>query len=182
MLEEDQKRFGALPVTLRDQRQAVIRPLRRDDAAALAAFYARVPREDFRFYCPHRLDEEHARSNAADADSPLQVVLVLEVDSRIGGYAWYRWARPESSVSMFGICVDRDYQNAGAGRLLIQRLLDIARHVGPPVMELTVQEANPRGVALYRKMGFEIIARQMRAENYMGWPAEPEYKMCRAVR
>ena len=63
------------------------------------------------------------------------------------------------------------------------RLAEIARHIGPPVMHLTVQKANARAFALYGKMGFRVIREQTRrATPERGWPEEPEYAMERAVR
>jgi hypothetical protein len=44
----------------------------------LADFYASVPREDYRFYCPHPLDAAHARQKAARADDPNFVCVVAE--------------------------------------------------------------------------------------------------------
>ena len=48
-------------------------------------------------------------------------------------------------------------------------------------MSLTVQKANPRAVALYQKMGFEIVREQMR-NQVEEFPPEPEYYMERKVR
>ena len=63
------------------------------------------------------------------------------------------------------------------------RLAQIAEKVGPPVMTLTVQEANPRAVALYQSMGFSIVRAQIRQEmEGHGFPPEPEYLMERRVR
>ena len=143
-----------------------------------------MPREDLRFYYPHPLDREHARANAAKALSPLEVVLVLETPAQqVAGYAWYRWKEEGARRSGFGICIGRACQNLGAGRALMARLLEIARLVGPPVMCLTVQQANARAVALYQGMGFSIVREQMRgvmAGNE--FPPEPEYAMEQRVK
>ncbi len=88
---------------------------------------------------------------------------------------------PAAERSTFGICISRDCQGSGAGRALMTRLLDIAREVGPPIMTLTVQHANPRAVALYRAMGFTPVREQLREVKF-GFPEEPEYCMERPVR
>jgi ribosomal protein S18 acetylase RimI-like enzyme len=59
----------------------------------------------------------------------------------------------------------------------VDRLLEAARIHGPPVMSLTVQKANKRAVALYRKTGFRIVREQQRATD-----GEPEYCMELNVR
>lgn len=184
MQKETMERFPPQRVTLKNGKEVTIRPLLPEDGEALAAFYASVPQEDYRFYCPHPLDREHALANAAKAFSPLEVVLVLEPEpGRIGGYAWYRWKAPNAERSTFGICVGRALQGTGAGRALMKRLMEIAAEVGPPIMCLTVQKANPRAVALYQSMGFRIVREQMRAPMADGlFPSEPEYAMERVNR
>ncbi len=184
MTPDNMQIFHAITLMLKNGGEAVIRPLTRDDGEALAAFYAGVPCEDIRFYCPHPLDREHALRNAANAESPLEVVLVLETPAQpIAGYAWYRWGNADADESGFGICVSSACQGSGAGKALMTRLLEIAREIGPPVMTLTVQQANARGVALYRQMGFRIIREQTRAASpQYGFGEEPEYAMALRVR
>lgn len=175
MTPEDCQRFPPVHVVLKNGKPAVIRPLDPSDAEALAAFYAAIPRKDIRFYNPHPLTREMALKNAAAAFSPLEAVLILAVESGIGGYAWYRW-KQDAPASGFGICIRTDFQDSGAGRALMTRLMEIAATVGPPVMHLTVQKANARAFALYSSMGFKVVREQMvgaRAE----FAAEPEYAM-----
>jgi ribosomal protein S18 acetylase RimI-like enzyme len=76
-----------------------------------------------------------------------------------------------------GICIRRGFQDCGLGAALMDRLGAIARDVGPPVMGLTVQQANPRGIALYQKMGFGVVREQVRPGD-----GEPEFYMERRVR
>jgi len=182
MTPETQTRYPPLPVTLKDGSRTVIRPLALDDGEALSAFYAGVPREDLRFYYPHALDREHALRNAALADSPHEVVLVLASGEGIGGYSWYRWDEG-AEKSGFGICISRPYQELGAGTALLTRLLEIAKSVGPPVMSLTVQLANARALKLYTRMGFHPVREQMcERDPSLGFPPEPEYYMEAQVR
>ncbi len=184
MKPEDIKRFPPQTVQLKNKTQVVLRPLTPQDGEALADFYESIPPEDFRFYCPHALNRTKAMEKAAAAHDPRMVVLVLEApDQTIGGYAWFRWQSEEAPTSSFGMCVRRDFQGTGAARALFDHLLRIAREVGPPVMSLTVQKANVRGVELYKKMGFNIIREQMRTANpEFGFEPEPEYRMELKIR
>jgi len=183
MRPEDQPRFPRLEAVLQDGRVVTLRFLREADAGALGDFYESVPREDFRFYLPHALSREEAAAEAARADDPCFVCLVAETDrGALAGYAWYRW-EPGADKSGFGICIRRGWQSAALGGALMTRLLDIAAEVGPPVMRLTVQLANTRAVALYRRMGFEVVREQTRQANpEFGFDEEPEYYMERRVR
>ena len=181
MTAADRERFPPTRVALKDGRAAALRFLRSNDGERLGDFYEGLDENAFRFYAPHPHDREHALANAARADSPLEVVLVLETPTgAIGGYAWYRWQEAAPS-SGFGICIAVDYQSCGAGRVLMERLLEIARVIGPPRMCLTCQHANVRAVELYQKLGFRVTR-----EGLLGargqWPAEPQYWMERPVR
>lgn len=176
---EDQERFPAANGTLRDGRTVMVRPLRVEDGGALAAFYASVPAGDIRFYCPYPLTRERAYRNAAEANDPRRVVLVMEsAEGDILGYAWTRWQAPDAGYSRLGICVARSVQGQGAGRILMDRLLTVAGKIGPPAVRLTVQRANRKAVALYRSLGFRILHKQMRPANpSLGLEPEPEYLM-----
>jgi len=173
MKAEDHRQFGGARVQLRNGTAVTVRPLAPDDAEALGDFYESVPPEDNRFYCPHPLTRPWARKIADDADDPFFICLVMEDGhGRIVGYAWTRRTDETSDRSNFGICIRRGFQGAGAGQALMTRLLEIARHSGPPVIGLTVQVANTSALALYEKMGFRIVRRQLRASD-----DEPEYYM-----
>jgi ribosomal protein S18 acetylase RimI-like enzyme len=175
--------FPPEETTLKDGRMVILRLIAPDDGEALGDFYDSLPRATWRFYCPPRLTRVDAAQKAALAASPTEVCLVTEDPERgeIAGYAWYRWKDGASRTSVFGICLREGYRGAGLGQALMARLLEIAESVGPPVMELTVQLSNPRAVALYTKMGFEIVIEQMRP-RVGDFPAEPEYLMERPVR
>ncbi len=181
---ETQKKFAQLKVELKNGILAEIRPLALSDGDRLANFYAQISQVDKRFYCPHPLNSEYARKNVAESLNPYEVVLVLILpDNEIGGYAWYRWKKSDDAESIFGICLRPDWQGAGGGRALMSRLDSIAAHIGPVYMTLTVQKANVRGLALYQKMGFNIIREQMRPlDPVFGFLPEPEYFMKRQVR
>ncbi|MHB9026918.1 MAG: GNAT family N-acetyltransferase [Armatimonadota bacterium] len=186
MIREDAERFPPVPATLKNGVIGIIRPLSLADGEVLAAFYASIPTKIKRFYFPHPLDREHALRNAAKAESPLEVVLILKVPGgKLVGYAWYRWDDAGAERSTFGICLAPGYQGLGAGSQLMARLLEIAREVGPPTMSLAVQVENPRALALYRKMGFDVV-RDMRLEHHPSSPcrskSEYYYYMERRAR
>jgi ribosomal protein S18 acetylase RimI-like enzyme len=183
MRPEERARFVPLAAELKDGRKITIRMLAPTDGEALAEFYGSVPREDYRFYGPHPLTRAAALQKVEQgADSPTFVCAVgVEETGRIVGYAWYRWKESDSPTSVFGICIRREYQGGGTGQAILRRLLEVAREVGPERMCLTVQKANTRAVALYQKMGFEIVREQTRGA-FEEFPDEPEYYMERATR
>lgn len=183
MTSEQRLAIPPAPALLRNGVAVCVRPLTPEDGEALADLYVSVPREDARFYlCPSLLTREHALSEASATDSPDRVDLMLETaDGAMVGYAWYRWDGAYTEASLFGICIRREYQGHGAGALLLTHINAIARTLGPPVISLTVQQANARAAALYQKMGFTIIREQELSERD-GFPAEPEWYMERRTR
>ena len=185
MLPQDRARYAPVERTLKDGRALTLRLLEPTDTEELTRFYESVPPEDFRFYRAQPLTREMARKMAEERADTVNLVCLVGVDAaaggRIAGYAWYDWKEPQAPMSTFGICVRRGYQDGGMGRILMERLLEIAREVGPPIMNLTVQKANPRAVALYQKMGFAIVREQMRGPSPIFEP-EPEYYMEQPVR
>lgn len=178
MSPADQQRFPPLPTTLADGRRVVVRFLGPEDGPSLGDMYEGLPPKALRHYGPHPLDREHGLRNAAKWDHPYEVVVVLETtEGEIGGYAWYRWRDAEAEASGFGICVREDYWHCGAGRALMNRVLEVAdAGVGPRLMKLTCQHANEGAVALYLKLGFEVVQEGLCGDR-RGFPAEPQYWM-----
>jgi GNAT superfamily N-acetyltransferase len=185
MTPVERARFGPVEAVLKDGRSVVLRWLLAVDEARLGDFYESVPQEDYRFYRCQPLGRALAREVASAADGAENAYLLAEEPGgAIAGYAWFAWGAGSWAAadrSVFGVCLRRSHQRAGLGKALMARLLEAAWEVGPPVMTLTVQLANPRAVALYRKMGFQIVREQMR-NQMRGFPAEPEYFMERKVR
>jgi len=182
MLPTDQIRFPPKSVTLRDGRTVTLRFLTPDDAEVLGDFYESIERAAYRFYCPHGLTRENAAKKAADAESATSVTLVAEhTAGAIVGYNWYAWKVGSEEPSIFGICIRKEHRGNALGRALMARLLEVAAEIGPEVMSLTVQKANPRAAALYTKMGFQPVREQMRGQ-VEEFPAEPETYMERRAR
>ena len=182
MRQEDQDRYPPTIATLKNGEQVSLRFLALGDAQALGDCFAAMPRATYRFYSPHPLDHAAGAAVAALALCPRSVALVAEnAAHEIGAYAWYRWKADDSRTSTFGICLHPDYRGIGLGQAMIARLLAIAARVGPAVMSLTVQLANTRALALYRKMGFRVVRQQVRGQ-VDEFPPEPEYYMEQPTR
>ncbi len=164
MKPEDQHLVQPTRAKLRDGREIAIRLLAASDAEAMVLFYAAIPAEDGVYYLPPSArTREKALERAAAADSPHEVCLILVDDAgMIHGEAWYRWSAERPAQSMLGIGIGRTFQGAGAGRLIMSRLIDIADRYGPPVMDLTVQVQNERAWRLYVSMGFVTVRQQIR--------------------
>jgi [ribosomal protein S18]-alanine N-acetyltransferase len=83
---------------------------------------------------------------------------VMWVEGVIAGYGVLSVAAGEAHV--LNICIGPDHRGLGLGRLLMRRLLDIARWNGATRVFLEVRPSNPAAQNLYRSMGFEEIGRR----------------------
>jgi RimJ/RimL family protein N-acetyltransferase len=101
-------------------------------------------------------EETERLRGAAEQGNPL--VLVAEADGQLVGYlslefGQYRRVR-HSGYIVVGIL--QAYTGRGIGTGLFQLMEARAREAGLHRLELTVMTHNQAGVALYRKMGFQI--------------------------
>lgn len=183
MTPELAAKFPSLAVTLKNNVRAHVRPLRADDGDALAEMYSAITWGEFRFFCPYPLGRATALKHASEANDAERITVVAEGDDkRIGGYAWVQRVPATAPQGTFGICVRGQYQGIGTGAALMARLFEITKGAGMSKIDLTVQLGNPRAVALYKKMGFQVVREQMRGSSpAYGLVAEPEYYMERTL-
>lgn len=83
--------------------------------------------------------------------------VLLEADAIIG-YGVLSCAAGEAHV--LNVCVGPERQGAGHGRLLMRRLIDLARWQDAHRLYLEVRPSNPRAIALYESLGFQQIGRR----------------------
>ncbi len=63
-------------------------------------------------------------------------------------------------VGILGILVHPSYRDMGVGRALMEAASEEALHRGKKKIVLSVFHTNPRAIALYEKLGFEIVGRR----------------------
>ena len=147
-------------------------PIRRAtpaDAAALAAFGARVFSETF---AAENTPEDMAAYLAAAYGPEIQraelategnVFLVAERAGAIAGYAFLRDApltigEPEPrAVEIVRFYVDGDSRGTGLTAALMAAAIEEARRRAVPVIWLGVWERNPRAIRFYEKHGFRDV-------------------------
>ena len=56
-----------------------------------------------------------------------------------------------------GIALYLKYTNLGIGTIMFEKMIEIAKEKGLEQLELEVVASNQGGIALYKKMGFEIL-------------------------
>jgi ribosomal protein S18 acetylase RimI-like enzyme len=140
-----------------------IRPARADDEDALLAV-------DRATWSPHT-SPSHAPPQGPFFGGTTEPhdVLVAEIDGRLIGYGKIRHPTPlpasEHVWEVFGLGVDPQFEGRGAGRALMEALIDEARARGGQKMTLRVFAPNDRARRLYKSLGFEregLLKREFR--------------------
>jgi ribosomal protein S18 acetylase RimI-like enzyme len=87
-------------------------------------------------------------------------VLVVELNGRVAGYGKIEHPTPLPASAhvwhVTGLAVDPAVERQGAGRALMEGLIDLARRRGGRRMTLRVFAPNERAQRLYKRLGFEV--------------------------
>jgi ribosomal protein S18 acetylase RimI-like enzyme len=95
------------------------------------------------------------------AVQPDGVFAAVTDDGEIVGYVTTR-LRPEASVGWIpNLAVAPEHQGEGLGRRLLEHALEFFRERGMAVAKIETLEQNPVGQALYPRLGFTEVARQI---------------------
>jgi ribosomal protein S18 acetylase RimI-like enzyme len=100
---------------------------------------------------------------AAEIANPDIVTLVGEVDGRMATYAQVRrgttapGVEDADAVEVMRFYVDAPWHGRGIAQRMMDAVRGIARKMGARTLWLSVWEQNPRGIAFYRKLGFQIV-------------------------
>jgi ribosomal protein S18 acetylase RimI-like enzyme len=87
-------------------------------------------------------------------------LLVAELRGHIIGFCHVALGRAESWIESVVVAPDR--QGRGIGTALVAAALDLAARRGGPRVRLAVSDRNAAAYVLYRRLGFEVIAKAAR--------------------
>lgn len=100
------------------------------------------------------------RSIASELDNDLSLWLVYEEDGRVLGYIGSQSVPPESDVMNLAVLPERRKQ--GIAQALMNELVHTLRSSGIESLTLEVRASNEPAIALYTKLGFEIVGRRQK--------------------
>jgi diamine N-acetyltransferase len=139
------------------------------DAPSLAALAERTFRDTFGSRnSPENMDQHCARAfgteiQRREIEDRGLVTTVAEAEGRMIGFSQLRLLHTHASVvaerpaELNRIYVVAEWHGRGVARELMQHALDTAARAGCDCLWLGVWEHNPKAMAFYRKIGFEII-------------------------
>jgi putative acetyltransferase len=155
--------YAATTITLRDGRRTVLRSLEPEDAVAFVEFHRHVSREtQFTMQRPEDpATPERSRERFAAVRAEREGVLIgAFVDGELAGTAGLHSFWPGHPwvihSRQFGMMVRQRYWGSGVAGALVEALFAHAAATGVWRIEGRVRSTNVRGIAFYRKMGFQI--------------------------
>jgi GNAT superfamily N-acetyltransferase len=141
-------------ILLRDGTRLLVRPIRPADAQALVALHARLSADTvYRRYFgvrPHLSPADVERFTRVDGHGRFALVAVRESD--LVAVTRYE-GRPGESNAEIAVVVDDALQHQGIGRLMLQRLVDVAREAGLEGLVADVLAGNAAMLRLLRTLG-----------------------------
>lgn len=147
----------------------ILRRAKAEDAEALAVFAARVfplggrPGADAADIDAHVAKELTPQTMRAMIADPNAVVVLAEDASQIIGYGVLMLSSPhpqlpgENTAEVRKLYVDPQHHGRGIADSLMRELLSAAKC---DTVWLSVFSENPRGIAFYKRWGFEVIGEQ----------------------
>lgn len=138
---------GASPVS--------VRPLRADDATALAAFFLGLRNDpSAAHFHPHPFTTEAAERIAQRRGIRDDVYYGAFSDGDLVGYGMLRGWDEGYAIPSFGVAVRSEHRGRGVGRRLLRYAISVARDRGSPSIMLKVHPSNAGAKHLYESEGF----------------------------
>ena len=139
-------------------RQYSVRPARADDAETICAIYNEGIADRATLETEPRTPEE--RRSWLSARDERHPVVVVESDGVVVGWASLNVFNARDAyrhVADISVYVARTSRGQGAGTMLLDRLVVLAREIGFHKLVLAGFPTNAASVALYRRIGFREV-------------------------
>jgi RimJ/RimL family protein N-acetyltransferase len=142
--------------TLPDGSRLLLRPLSKDDKAALVDLFARAPAEELKYFRDDAADATVVESWVDNLDLKRVYPLVAIVDDKIVGDATLHFReRYHRHLAWVRIFLDRDYRRRGIGTLMLRSLIEIARTVGLQQLYIEVVSTQHNVIKALLDQGFQ---------------------------
>lgn len=144
-------------VRLQTGTTVTLKPMVKEDADRLYAFFARAPREDRLFLRDDVSKREVIEAWARELDYDKVLPLLAVVGDNIVGDATLhrRKAGWTSHVGKVRIVIDKDYRGKGLGTALLEELISFAKTAGLGLLVTEVMATQTAALAALKTLGFE---------------------------
>jgi len=136
-----------------------VRPATAADAEAICRIYNQGI-EDRLATLETELRTPDERSRWLASRDPRHPVIVAEAGGALVGWGSLNVFNPREAyrfVADFSIYVERAWRGRGVGRVMLERLIELAREHGFHKMVLSAFPFNASGMALYERLGFRTV-------------------------
>ena len=174
-------------IRLKDGRTALFRAPTADDAAQMleylfitsgeTPFLIRYPEE-----CTETLEQE-ATFLQKMSDSPMDMMIICLIDGELAGncrLALHGRIKTRHRAGV-AIAIKKKFWGLGIGTAMFEEMIRKAEELGLHQLELEVIEGNERAMALYQKMGFEVVAAKPDAIRLKNGTLLQEYIMVKRL-
>ena len=117
-------------------------------------------------------DPWSANAFHSELNNPLSLWLVAVDAGRVVGYVGSQTVLGEAD--MMNLAVHENYRRQGLGRQLVESLISRLSQQGSHILMLEVRVSNAPAIALYEKLGFQVVGRR---PNYYYKPREDAFIM-----
>ena len=159
-------------VALGDGGVVHVRPVRPEDAPAVAVFHARQPAEDqYRRYftsMPTLTPRMLERLTMVDYVEHLGFVALLG-DDIVGMASYDMW--PERNAAEVAFMVDHEHRGRGLATVLLEYLVVAAREIGIPTLLAMVLPTNQGMLTVFRAAGFQSSSTFDEGVTFVGRPS-----------
>ncbi|MGV2988249.1 GNAT family N-acetyltransferase [Vibrio sp. E150_011] len=148
-------------ITLKDQSQILIRPIKPEDEPLHADFINNVTKEDLykRFFSDVGEFNHEALANLTQIDYDREMAFVAvdiaHAPARIIGVSRVL-VNPDNSDAEFAILIRSDLKGVGLGRVLMQKIIDYCQAKGTVKISGMTMPTNRGMLTLAQKLGFEL--------------------------
>lgn len=157
--------FSEKTVLLKDGRQATVRSVLPSDAEEMLAFLKDTAGEtDYLLRYPEECTEDvpgETRFLETICQSPNSAMLVCVVDGVLAGNVALQGNTRQKirHRGSLALAVRKDYWGLGIATMLMETAISLAADSGMAYLELDYMDRNQRAGNLYRRLGFQELAR-----------------------
>ena len=180
--------FAPKEIKLKDGRTALLRsPLPSDAAPMLESMKVTAAETDFLLRTPEEVTltvQAEERYLTWVAEDPNTLMLLCFVDGELTGNCNIsrRNKLKNRHRADIGIALEKRFWGLGIGTAMFVEMIAIGQSWDLFQIELEVFEGNERGIALYRKMGFEIVGHVPNAIRLPDGTFRKEYRMIKVLK